>query len=118
MDENWIEYRRDDGQRIGWIRMVGERCIAVDMLGREITGEVNWLEAEESLDERGISFLAEPWSLELDNGSEVRVRITEASPEGIRVTEDEFGAASAIGAQMRNHSLPFPAPDALRPMSR
>lgn len=115
MDANWIEHRRDDGERIGWIRMVGERSIAVDVLGREVTGEVDWLEAEEALDERGLSFLAEPWLLEQSDGAEVRVRIVEASPERIRVAEDELGAASAVGAQSAVHTLPFPAPDVLRP---
>lgn len=115
MDETWIEHRRDDGERIGWIRMVEEKFIAVDVLGREITAEVDWLEAEETLDERGLAFLAEPWSLLRPDGTEVRARITEASPEGIRVAEDEFGAASAVGASPQTHLLPFPAPDALRP---
>lgn len=118
MDESWIEHRRsDDGERIGWIRMVGEGFIAVDVLGREITGEVDWLEAEESLDELGISFLAGPWMLQRSDGTEVRVRITEASPYGIRVLEDEFGAASAVGAKVASHSLPFPVPSTLRPIS-
>lgn len=115
MDETWIEHRREDGERIGWIRMVGESFIAIDVLGREITGEVDWLEAEEALDEVGLSFLAEPWSLARADGSEIRVRITEASPEGTRVVEDEFGAASAVGAGMPTHHLPFPAPSSLRP---
>lgn len=118
MDESWIEHRRaDDGEHIGWIRMVGEGFVAVDVLGREITGEVDWLEAEESLEECGIAFLAGPWMLRQPDGEEVRVRITEVSPQGISVTEDEFGAASAVGANMPSHRLPFPVPETLRPMS-
>lgn len=54
--------------------------------------------------------------LERPDGTEVRVRITEANPQGIRVTEDEFGAASAVGANMPSHRLPFPAPETLRPV--
>lgn len=38
MNADWIEHRREDGERIGWIRMVGEHFVAVDVLGREITG--------------------------------------------------------------------------------
>ena len=96
--------------------MVGEGFIALDILGRQITGVVDWLEAEESLEVCGISFLAGPWRLELADGSGVRVRITEVGPGGIRVTEDEFGAASAVGAPVKSHSLPFPAPEILQPL--
>lgn len=116
MTEDWIEHRRADGERIGWIRMTGEHFVAIDVLGREVTGAVDWLEAEDALEERGLSFLAEPWLLGLDDGREVRVRITEASPHRIRVREDDFGAASVVGADMRDHVLPFPAPAALRPL--
>lgn len=115
MDESWIEHRRDDGERIGWIRMVGEGFVAVDVLGREVTGEVDWTEAEEALDARGLSFLAEPWMLRTADDVEVRVRIAEASPEQIRVAEDEMGAASVVGAQPAVHTLTFPAPEELRP---
>lgn len=115
MDETWIEHRRDDGERIGWIRMVGESFVAVDVLGREVTGEIDWLGAEEALDARGLSFLAEPWLLRTADDAEVRVRIVEASPERIRVTEDEMGSASVVGAQSAVHTLPFPAPETLRP---
>lgn len=97
--------------------MVGEGFIAVDVLGREITGEVDWLEAEEALEECGIAFLAGVWMLQRTDGGEVRVRITEVSPQGIRVTEDEFGAASAVGANTPSHRLPFPVPDTLRQVS-
>ncbi|WP_120003034.1 hypothetical protein [Nesterenkonia muleiensis] len=114
MKDDWIEHRREDGERIGWICMAGEQFVAVDILGREVTGEVDWLEAEETLDAMGLSFLAEPWLFQRADGTTVRVRITELSPSGIRVREDDFGAAAAVGADVQDHSLPFPAPDTLR----
>ncbi|NDK30587.1 hypothetical protein [Nesterenkonia haasae] len=114
MDETWIEHRRPEGDRIGWIRMSGDGFIAHDAMGREITEEVDWLTAEEALDETGLAFLAELWLLELPNGESVRVRITEAGPHGIRVLEDDLGAAAAVGSNVRHHRLPFPAPDSLR----
>ncbi|GAA4836283.1 hypothetical protein [Garicola koreensis] len=115
MDADWIEHRREDGERLGWIRMVGEQFIAVDVLGREITGEVDWLEAEETLDERGLGFLAERWLFDSPVRGTVFVRIVEASPAGVRVREDDFGAAAAAGAEVQDHDLPFPAPATLRP---
>lgn len=115
MDADWIEHRREDGERLGWIRMVGEQFIAVDVLGREITEEVDWLEAEEALDERGLSFLAERWLFDSPARGTVFVRIVEVSPRGVCVREDDFGAAANVGADVQDHQLPFPAPESLRP---
>ncbi|MBE0010246.1 MULTISPECIES: hypothetical protein [unclassified Arthrobacter] len=114
MDENWIEHRRPGGDRIGWIRMCGEGFVAHDALGTEITEEVDWLSAEEALDEKGLAFLADMWVLDLPGGQSVHVRIAEAGPSGIRVQEDDLGAAAAVGSDVRHHSLPFPAPNSLR----
>ncbi|MEW1981084.1 hypothetical protein AB0333_09170 [Citricoccus sp. NPDC079358] len=41
------------------------------------------------------------------------MRISQASPGGIVVVADEFGAASAVGAQAEVFHLPFPAPEEL-----
>lgn len=117
MNEDWIEHRREDGERLGWIRMVGEHFIAVDVLGREITPRVDWLQAEETLEERGLSFLAERWLFDSPARGAVYVRIVEVSPRGIRVREDDFGAAAAVGADVQDHDLPFPAPATLRPVA-
>lgn len=63
--------------------MAGDGFVAHDDMGREITEQVDWLTAEEALDETGLAFLAEPWLLELPSGESVRVRFTEAGPHGI-----------------------------------
>lgn len=109
-----IEHRREDGELVGWIRVCGEEFVAVDALGRDVTPAVDWLAAEEALEERGLSFLAEPWVLDLPGGTAQRVAITEVSTKAIRVREDDFGAAAVVGAPVREHVLPFPAPPALR----
>lgn len=86
-----------------------------DLLGRELTSEpLEWLEAEELLDDLGIGYLAERWTLRLPDGVERPVRIAEASPRGVTVVSDEFGAASAVGADLDRFRLPFPAPAGLR----
>jgi len=73
---DWIEHRRaDDRELLGWIRPAGEEFVAVDRLGRDVTGAVDWLAAEKALDERGLRWLAERWSLTLDDGTEQRVRL-------------------------------------------
>ena len=111
----WIEHRRSgDRERLGWIRPDGDEFVALDALGREITGGVDWFAAEEALEERGLHWLTDPWQLDLPDGKTVRVRIVELTPERIVVEADDFGAVDAV---MRNYVLAFPAaPDSLRPL--
>ncbi|GAA5212238.1 hypothetical protein [Microbacterium kyungheense] len=118
---DWIEHRRPDGEVLGWMRADGEGFRVFDLLGRERTpggaaGEpLDWLDAEELLEELGIGYLADRWTLRLPDGSERPVRIGEASPRGVVVVADEYGAASAVGANPERFPLPFPVGDALAP---
>ncbi|WP_019180100.1 hypothetical protein [Microbacterium yannicii] len=120
---DWIEHRRADGEVVGWIVPDGEGFRVHDLLGRERTpGSGNraaepleWLAAEELLEELGIGYLADRWTLRLPDGSERPVRISEASPRGITVVADEFGAASAVGGVLERFRLTFPVSDELSP---
>jgi hypothetical protein len=113
--EDWIEHRRGDGERVGWMRPEGDGFVAVDLLGRERTGVVDWLTAEETLDATGIGYLADIYELEQEDGSRVRVRIAEVSPRRVLVKHDDFGA---VGIPQVYIDLPFPAPEGLRPLRR
>ncbi|MDW4573618.1 hypothetical protein R8Z57_12615 [Microbacterium sp. M3] len=116
---DWIEHRRPDGEIVGWMLPDGDGFRAFDLLGRERTapGEapVDWLEAEELLEGIGIGYLADGWSLRLADGTERPVRIAEATPRGVTVLADEYGAASAVGAVPERFHLPFPVGDELGP---
>ena len=112
---DWIEHRRSDGARVGWTVPSGDGFHIVDLLGRQRTeAPVDWLEAEEAFEMLGIGYLANRYTLRLSNGVERRVRIGEVSATGIVVLADEFGSASAVGANPEAFELPFPAPEALR----
>jgi hypothetical protein len=112
---DWIEHRRPDGERVGWIVRDGEGFRAVDALGRQVTdGAVDWLTAEQTLEARGIGFMADRYLLRLPDGTERQVRITEASVHGVTVVADEHGSASVVGTDSERFELPFPAPDELR----
>ena len=116
---DWIEHRRDDREPLGWIVPEGEGFRPVDRLGRWVTAApVDWLEAEEILEALGIGFLADRYLLRLPDGTERPVRISEASPDGVIVVADEYGAASAVGANSDRFRLPFPAPADLRAETR
>jgi hypothetical protein len=116
---DWIEHRRADGEIVGWIVPDGEGFRAFDLLGRERTqpdaAPVDWLAAEEVLEELGIGYLAERWRLRQADGTERAVRIAEASVRGITVVADDYGAASAVGARPERFHLPFPVSGELVP---
>lgn len=113
--EGWIEHRRaGDRELLGWVRVDGDGFVAVDRIGRELTEVVDWHEAEEALDERGLHWLADLWQLTLDDGSVVRVRVAEVATDRVVVATDDFGNVDAV---VTRHVLPFPAPAALRPFA-
>lgn len=117
---DWIEHRRADGELLGWMRADGEGFRVFDLLGRERTspdaeGPMDWLEAEELLEDLGMGYLADRWTLRLPDGSERPVRIAEAGADGITVVADEFGAASAVGANPERFRVPFPVTGELVP---
>jgi len=107
----WIEHRRDDGERLGWIVAEGELFHVVDLLGRTRTdAPLDWFDAEQVLDTLGIGYLADRYTLRLPDGVERRVRIGEVDTSGIVAVADDFGSASVIGAKPERFALPFPAP--------
>lgn len=117
MEEDWIEHRRsEDGERVGWMKPVGDGFVAIDLLGRRRTDVVDWMVAEHALDELGLIYLADPHELRLDDGSWLRVRIAEVSAQAIRVKKDDWGD---INAAQISYSVSFPVTeDRLRPLSR
>lgn len=113
MHAEWIEHRRaGDGEVLGWILPEGDRFTAIDRLGRPRLSTPDWVEAEECLEDLGLGYLAEPLELVLEDGNVLAVRLTEVSTSGIRVKEEDWGD---ITVPLTTHSLPFPAPQSLRP---
>ncbi len=109
----WIEHRRGrDSELLGWMALQGDGFVVIDLLGRARSTEVDWFTAEKTLDEIGLGFLADPFEFRLPNGYWLQVRIAELSPEGIRVTRDDWSSSEI---EEREFSLPFPIPENLRP---
>ena len=108
--EDWITHLGGANREpIGWIVPRGEGFVAIDLLGRERSGTVDWLEAEETLDELGIRYLATPYELVTDSGTS-KVYIAEATPDFVRVKEDDF---NDINSDQTFYTLPFPVPEEL-----
>lgn len=116
--DDWTPHRRDDGELLGWIHPDGDLWTAVDVLGRQVAGPCEWLDAEEALERHGIAWLADPWMLEGEADRPLHVRIVEATPDEagrpgrIVVKVDDFGDMSRPAAQ--TYSLPWPIPARLR----
>ncbi len=115
LPEDWIAHHRPgDRELVGWLRPDGEGFVAIDRLGREVTGVVDWTDAEEALEEHGLRWLADLWELGHVDGTTSRVRLVEVTPERVVVKRDDLGA---VGAAQQTWTLPFPPPGALRPFS-
>lgn len=119
---DWTPHHREDGELLGWIRPEGADWLAIDVLGRELTGGIDWLGAEAALEERGIRWLAGPWVLEGEGAgtgsatAPLRVQIVEVVPAGegrITVKVDDFGDMQRPPTQ--RYTLPGPLPARLRP---
>ncbi|GAB4085638.1 hypothetical protein GCM10028784_22680 [Myceligenerans cantabricum] len=110
--EGWVPHRREDGELLGWIRPADGDWAAVSLLGRDASGPVDWLAAEEVLEVLGLRWLAEIWTLERPGDVPLRVRIADVRPGRVVVQTDDFGAVDAVVERI---VLPWPAPAALRP---
>ena len=116
---DWTPHRRDDGELLGWIHPAGDDWVAVDVLGRTVTGPTEWLDAEAALDAHGISWLAEAWMLEGEGDHPLRVRMLEVTPDDdgvpgrIVVKIDDFGDMTRPATTQ--FALAWPIPDRLRP---
>lgn len=117
--DDWTAHRRDDGELLGWIHPSGDDWAAVDVLGRPVTGAVEWLDAEAALEEHGLAWLADPWMLDCEAERPIRVRMVEVtpaqdgSPGRIVVKIDDFGDMTRDAAEQ--FILPWPIPPRLRP---
>ncbi|HRE01622.1 MAG TPA: hypothetical protein PLV68_10000, partial [Ilumatobacteraceae bacterium] len=96
---------------VGWIRPEGDAWVAVSILGRAASGPVEWVEAERTLEEHGLSLLAGVWTLRSGDGP-IDVRIVQVALDGIVVQTDDFGA---IDVAVERFDLPWPAPAELQP---
>lgn len=116
MEPDWIEHRRGDGELVGWMQPIDEGFITIDLLGRRATETTDWMRAEETLDELGLSYLADPYELLLDSGAWLRVRIAEVSPSAIRLKKDDWGD---LNSPELYYTVAFPvSEERLRPLRR
>ena len=90
----------------------GEGFVTIDLLGRPRSSEpVDWVAAEEVLEELGIGYLADIYAFRVSGDDWARVRIVEVSTDGVTVKEDDYGD---VAADLPRYRMEFPADDGLR----
>jgi len=85
----WISVQRDDGETVGYLEPLAEDYSSVlprNLLGHAIAETCDYSEGEEILQERGISELMQPWTLDKGLGGPTsELTILELSAQGIVV---------------------------------
>ena len=88
---DWEPYQRDDGEVIGYlIADEHDLVVPVNLVGHPIGAAMDRFAAEELLEDAGLTYLAEPWLLRRDDGSEQRVVIVEVDADHVVVTDAQF----------------------------
>lgn len=96
----WIEHRRaDDNELIGFLVPDGEWFRPVTVFGYPIAASAAREAAEEELDQRGLRYLAERWTLQLEGQSPIQVEIVEANPHQVVVKNVDFSSGLDHGTR-------------------
>lgn len=117
---NWIPYHRlDDDELIGYLAPApeaGETLVRpVTLFGYPLDEPCEPMWAEETLEERGLSYLAVEWLLTEDAG-ERAVVINESSPDRLVVANADFAKAMDAPSEMIGTPIVLDVPtDRLRP---
>lgn len=87
----WEPYHRTDGELIGYLA-TDERglVVPINLVGHPLGEPMERFAAEDLLEDAGLSYLAEPWLLRHDDGSEQRVVIVEVDADHVVVTDAQF----------------------------
>ena len=91
---DWTPYRRlDDGELVGYLKPSGtdDAVVPVTLFGFPLDQPGDEAAGEAVLERIGLSYLADPWWLRLDHGQTIEVRIAEARPDQLIVSNADFG---------------------------
>lgn len=88
---NWLPHRRrDDDELVGYLVPTGDRFVPVTVFGYPIGEADDESAARERLESCGLSYLAERWVLETENGP-IAVQVVEAAPDRVRLKSVDYG---------------------------
>lgn len=90
-------YRADDGELIGFLEPTGpDAVVPRTLLGTALADATDRFAAEQTLEEVGLSYLADTWVLRHDDDSEQRVVLVEVDASRAVVANADF--AQVVGA--------------------
>ncbi|AJT40840.1 hypothetical protein [Psychromicrobium lacuslunae] len=114
--QEWISViRPEDREVVGYLEMFEDGFVPYDLLGRAVPVEgapeesnqanfapqprlLDYQDAEDLLIERGLSYLAARWKLEVDDAAEpVDVIIREITPAAVLLMVDDYDYAQPLG---------------------
>jgi hypothetical protein len=106
-----------DGELIGYLMAdEGDLVVPMNLVGHPVGEAMDVFAAEQTLEDVGLSYLAEQWVLRHDDGSERRVVIIEIDADHVVVGDAEFALVVGRPADMVGERVTLPVPtDRLRP---
>lgn len=102
IQDNWIAHHRDeDGELLGYLAPpsdVTNTFRPVTIFGYPMAPPLELADAQQVLDDLGLSYLAERWYLTVDgSGESIAVTIAEISPHQMTVRNADYGYEGNIG---------------------
>ena len=114
---DWEPHHRDDGELIGYLAAAERDLVMpINLVGHPIGDAMERFAAEDALEAAGLSYLAEPWLLRHDDGSEQRVVIVEVDADHVVVTDAQFALVVGRPADMVDRVTLSVPTDRLRPV--
>jgi hypothetical protein len=106
-----------DGELVGYLMAdEGDLVIPMNLVGHPVGAAMDVFAAEQTLEDVGLSYLAEQWLLRQDDGSDRRVVIIEIDADHVVVGDAEFALVVGRPADMIGERVTLPVPtDRLRP---
>ena len=113
----WEPYHREDGELVGYLVAHDETSVVpVNLVGHHLGDPMDRYSAEQLLEEAGLSYLAEPWWLRHDDGTEQKVVIIEIDADQVVVANADFALVVGRPQDMIGDRITLTVPtDRLRP---
>jgi hypothetical protein len=114
---DWKPYHRfDDGELIGYLVAEDDDLVVpLNLVGHPVGEAMDQFSAEQTLEDAGLSYLAERWLLRRDDGSEQSVVIVEVDADHVVVTDAQFALVVGRPADMTDTITLSVPTDRLRP---
>lgn len=114
---DWTEHRRSsDREIVGYVAPVGDDVIAMSLLGTPMGEPGDWNDAEELLEQVGLSQLAAPWWLSHGDAPNQKVAIVEIDRERVVVVNADTALVVGVPRDVSDRQEIAVPTDRLRPV--